>query len=264
MDLGLAGASAVVQGGTQGIGRATAECLAADGARVAVIARTEGDLTETTEHLRALGSPETLALRADVADAEAVAEAFRVVDDRWGSLNILVNAAGPESVGGFEQLSDDDWVTTFDVGLLGVVRCVRAALGLLRRAEWARIVNVSAHSTQRQSPPLVAYTAAKAALTSVSKNLSQALAPDGILVNTVSPGTFSTRAIRGWARSVDVDPDDNRAIMAGIEEHFGHPAQLGRAGDAAEIGAVIAFMASRRNSYMTGADVNVDGGSDFC
>lgn len=264
MDLGLAGATAVVQGGTQGMGRATAECLATDGASVAVLARSERDLDETAEHLLALGSPATLALRADVTNAEQVQDAFRVVADRWGSLNILVNAAGPASAGGFDDLDDDDWVATLDIGLLGMVRCVRAALPLLRRAEWARIVNVSAHSTRRQSPSLVAYTAAKSALTSVSKNLSLALAPEEILVNTVSPGTFATETIRGWAESVGIDPDDHRAIMAGIEQHFGHPSHLPRAGDPAEIGCVIAFLASRRNSYMTGADVNVDGGSDFC
>jgi NAD(P)-dependent dehydrogenase (short-subunit alcohol dehydrogenase family) len=144
-----------------------------------------------------------------------------------------------------------------------MVRCVRAALPLLRAAEWARIVNVSAHSTKRQSAGLVAYTAAKAMVTSITKNLSLSLANDEILVNTVSPGSFATEALRGWAKSVGIDADDLYAVMRGIEEHFGHPAHLPRAGDPGEIGPVIAFVASRRNSYMTGANINVDGGSDF-
>jgi NAD(P)-dependent dehydrogenase (short-subunit alcohol dehydrogenase family) len=144
-----------------------------------------------------------------------------------------------------------------------MIRCVRAALPLLRAAEWARIVNVSAHSTKRQTAALVAYTAAKAVVTSVTKNLSLHLAKDEILVNTVSPGSFASPALRGWASSVGIDPDDLYAIMDGIEKHFGHPAHLPRAGDPAEIGPVIAFVASRRNSYMTGANINVDGGSDF-
>jgi NAD(P)-dependent dehydrogenase (short-subunit alcohol dehydrogenase family) len=82
--------------------------------------------------------------------------------------------------------------------------------------------------------------------------------------NTVSPGSFATESLCGWAKSVGIDPTDLYAVMAGIEEHFGHPAHLPRAGDPAEIGAVIAFVASRRNTYMTGANINVDGGSDFC
>jgi NAD(P)-dependent dehydrogenase (short-subunit alcohol dehydrogenase family) len=264
MDLGLDGATAVVQGGTQGMGRAAAECFAVDGAKVAVLARTQADLDATTARLRELGAPDALGLRADITQLDQVQSAFDEVRERWGTLNILVNATGPTGIGTFEQLSDDDWLATIDIGSLGMIRCVRAALPLLRRAEWARIVNVSAHSTKRQGENLVAYTAAKAIVTSVTKNLSLSLAKDEILVNTVSPGSFATESLCGWATSVGIDPTDLYAVMAGIEEHFGHPAHLPRAGDPAEIGAVIAFVASRRNTYMTGANINVDGGSDFC
>jgi len=263
MDLGLANATAVVQGGTQGMGRAAAECFARDGARVAVLARTTRDLDETCEALRRLGSPETIALQADITKLDEVEGAFRAVGDRWGALNILVCATGPAGLGGIEQLTDEQWWQTIDLGAMGMVRCVRAAIPLMRRAEWARIVNVSAHSTKRQSEGLIAYTAAKAMVTSVTKNLSLALATDEILVNTVSPGSFATETLKGWAKAVGIDPSDLYAIMAGIDEHFGHPAHLPRAGDPKEIGPVIAFLASRVNSYMTGANVNVDGGSDF-
>jgi len=264
MDLGLAGARAVVQGGTQGMGRAAAECFAADGAAVAVMARTQADLDATVHRLRELGAPDALALCADVTKIDQVEAAFEIVRQRWGTLNILVNATGPTGrLGTFDQLSDDDWLAAIELGAMGMVRCVRAALPLLRAAEWARIVNVSAHSTKRQSAGLVSYTAAKAMVTSVTKNLSLYLARDEILVNTVSPGSFATEKLRAWAQSVGIDPTDRYAIMKGIEEHFGHPAHLPRAGDPSEIGPVIAFVASRRNTYMTGADINVDGGSDF-
>jgi 3-oxoacyl-[acyl-carrier protein] reductase len=264
MDLGLAGATAVVQGGTQGMGRAAAECFATDGARVAVLARTQADLDATAGRLQELGAPEAFGLRADITKPEEVEAAFAQVRERWGHLNILVNATGPGGLGGFEQLTDEQWDSTIDLGAMGMIRCVRAALPLLRAAEWARIVNVSAHSTKRQSASLVAYTAAKAMVTCVTKNLSLSLAKDEILVNTVSPGSFATETLRGWAESVGIDPDDLYAVMRGIDEHFGHPAFLPRAGDPAEIGPVIAFVASKRNTYMTGANINVDGGSDFC
>jgi NAD(P)-dependent dehydrogenase (short-subunit alcohol dehydrogenase family) len=263
VDLGLAGAAAVVQGGTQGMGRAAAECFAAEGARVAVIARTRSALDATAEQLRSLGAPEAVGLQADITRPDQVSAAFAEIGERWGELNVLVNATGPTSLGSIEDLTDDDWLATFDLGAMGMIRCVRAALPLLRAAEWARIVNVSAHSTKRQSAGLVAYTAAKSMVTSVTKNLSLHLAKDEILVNTVSPGSFATEALRAWAKSVGIDPDDLYAVMRGIDEHFGHPAHLPRAGDPAEIGAVIAFVASRRNTYMTGANINVDGGSDF-
>ena len=101
----------------------------------------------------------------------------------------------------------------------------------------------------------------------MSKNLSQTLAPDGILVNTVSPGSFLSQGLRDYLRRLPpdrgVNPDDLHDAMRVIAEDFGHPAFLGRAGDPSEMGPVIAFLGSRINSYMTGADVNVDGGSDF-
>ena len=146
---------------------------------------------------------------------------------------------------------------------MGMVHCVRSALPLLRKAAWARIVNFSAHSTQRQSEILPAYTASKAMVTSISKNLSLALAKDEILVNVVSPGSIASESLRGWAESVGVDGSDPYALMAAIDKHFGHPAHMPRAGLPDEIGPVVAFLASRRNSYMTGANINIDGGSDF-
>lgn len=263
MDLGLTDAAAVVVGGGRGMGLAAARCLAADGARVVVVGRTPDVVGEAATALAECGSPDALGLVADVTDAAQVQRVFDEVAQRWGELNILINAVGPGSVGTFEDLTDEQWRAAFDGGVMGMVHCVRSALPLLRAASWARIVNFSAHSTQRQSVILPAYTAAKSALTSVSKNLSLLLAPDEIMVNVVSPGSIASEALIGWAESVGVDGSDPYALMAAIGEHFGHPAHLPRAGLPDEIGPVVAFLASRRNSYMTGADVNVDGGSDF-
>jgi 3-oxoacyl-[acyl-carrier protein] reductase len=264
MDLGLRDAAAVVVGGGRGMGLAAARCLAEDGARVAVVGRTPTVLEAAATDLAQRGSPDALALVADTTSAEQVQRAFDELSARWdGEVNVLVNAVGPGSVGTFDDLTDDQWRAAFDDGVMGMVHCVRSALPLLRKAKWARIVNFSAHSTQRQSVILPAYTAAKAALTSISKNLSLQLAKDEIMVNVVSPGSIASEALVGWAASVGVDGSDPYALMSAIDEHFGHPAHLPRAGQPDEIGPVVAFLASRRNSYMTGANVNVDGGSDF-
>jgi len=263
MDLGLKDAVVIVQGGSRGMGRAAAECLARDGAKIGIIGRTQADIDETVAALKSLGAADAAGFRADIASTPEVEAAFAAIGARWGCVNSLVCAAGAEVVGGFEELSDQDWLDCINLGALGMVRCVRAALPLLRKAEWARIVNFSAHSTKRQSPSLVAYTAAKAMVSSVSKNLSLSLAPDNILVNIVLPGSFASPALKGWASRMGIDPSNLVAIMDGIREHFGHPAHLPRAGEPSEMGPVVAFLASKANSYMTGAFVNVDGGSDF-
>lgn len=150
---------------------------------------------------------------------------------------------------------------------MSCVRSVRAALPMLRAAEWARIVTLSAHSIQRQSPRLVAYTATKAALSSFTKNLSKSLGPEGILVNCVCPGTIVTASFTEILKDVLAADGLNSAnphdVMTWVERTYGHPCDLGRAGLPEEIASATAYLASRRNGYVTGATLNVDGGSDF-
>lgn len=266
MDLGLKGSAAVVTGGSKGMGRAIAEAFADDGARVAVLARSRGPLDETVAELERRGSPDAVGIAVDLTDPAAVAAAFAEVGERWGEVNSLVNPVGPGD-GGFEDLDDAGWDTALQMGLMAAVRCTRAALPLLRQAEWGRVVNFAAHSIQRQNPRIVAYTASKAALASVSKNLAKSLAADGILVNTVSPGTIVTasftEALHPFLEADGLDSSDPVDVMRWIETHFHQPADLGRAGLPEEVASVTVYLASRRNGYVTGANVNVDGGSDF-
>jgi NAD(P)-dependent dehydrogenase (short-subunit alcohol dehydrogenase family) len=267
MDLGLKDATAVVTGGTKGMGRATAELFATEGARVAVLARHAQELEATVAHLIELGSPDAVGIATDVGDPDQITAAFTQLAQRWGSLNSLVNTVGPFA-GTFDDLSDEDWESAFTLGTMSAVRCIRAALPLLRAAEWARIVNFAAHSIRRQSDRLVAYTASKAALASVSKNLARSLGSDGILVNTVSPGTIVTGSFTGTLRPIleaeGLDAGDPYDVMTWVGRTFGHPADLGRAGVPEEVATLTAYLASRSNGYVTGANVNVDGGSDFC
>jgi 3-oxoacyl-[acyl-carrier protein] reductase len=270
MDLGLRDAAVVVTGGTAGMGRATAECYAQDGARVAVLARNQHALDETVAALEAAGSPEALGIATDLSRQDSVERAFERLGARWGRLNVLVNTVGPATpiVGEFDGLDDSKWELAFDLIAMGAVRTCRAALPLLRKAEWARIVNISAHSVQRQSPRLIAYTAGKAALSSLTKNLSQTLAKDGILVNTVSPGSFLTAQVREYLAddmtARGLNPDDPVDVAEVLQEMFGDAlGQMGRAGFPEEIAPMITMLGSRRNTYTTGADLNVDGGSNF-
>jgi NAD(P)-dependent dehydrogenase (short-subunit alcohol dehydrogenase family) len=264
MDLGLKDAVVIVQGGSMGMGLAAARCFAEEGAKVGIIARTRETLDEVVAELLSLGAADAAGFAADITKAHEVDAAFAAIGQRWGHINSLVNCTGPTGVGTFDQLTDKDWFDIIDLGAMGMIRCVRAGLPLIRKASWGRIVNLSAHSIKRQAPNLVAYTAAKAVVASVTKNLSLSLAPENILVNTILPGSYASPALKKWAAREGYDPDDMASVMDGIRDHFGHPAHLPRAGDPSEIGPVIAFVASPRSTYMTGAAINVDGGSDFC
>src|ERR1700674_2226430 len=171
MDLGLAGAAAVVTGGSKGMGLAIAETLAAEGARVAVMARSRAALDAATKSVLAAGAPDAVGISVDMSDADFIAAGFEVVRQRWGRLNSLVHTIGPGD-GYFEEMTDADWDNAVTLGTMSRVRSLRAARPMCRAAEWARIVTLAAHSIKRQNPRIVAYTAAKAALTSVTKKPS--------------------------------------------------------------------------------------------
>jgi 3-oxoacyl-[acyl-carrier protein] reductase len=204
-----------------------------------------------------------LTFAVDTSDEAEVADAFRQIDAKWGEVNALVNAVGPSGSGQFDDLTDDAWMRAFDQGVLTAVRCIRHALPLLRRAQWGRIVNITAMSVQHQSTGLIAYTAAKAALASVSKNLARGLAQDGILVNAVAPGPVLTVPIGAAVRAAHGDPNDPVDAYRVMSEQYGSSVDLGRVALPTEVAEVVAFCASESNTYMTGAHLNVDGGSDF-
>jgi 3-oxoacyl-[acyl-carrier protein] reductase len=253
----------VVCGGSAGIGRAVALRLAAEGGRIALLGRRQEALHRALDRVRSAGASDAVAITTDVTADDEVAAAFRVIDDRWGEVNALINAVGPAGAGRFEELDDAMWHAAFDQGVLTAVRATRHALPLLRRAAWGRIVNITAVSTRHQSPELVAYTTAKAALASVTKNLARSLAADGILVNAVAPGPVLTGSIRAAVRAAGGAADDLHDVYRVMSEQYGSSVDLGRVAEPNEVAEVVAFCASAANTYMTGAHLNVDGGSDF-
>lgn len=266
MDLGLAGAKAVVTGGSKGMGLAIAQTLASEGASVVVMARNRVALDAAVESLKSAGAPNAVGISVDMSDADSITAGFAEVSDRWGQFNSLVHTIGPGD-GYFEEMDDADWDAAFTLGTMSGVRSIRAALPMLRAADWARIVTLSAHSIQRQNPRIVAYTASKAALSSVTKNLSKSLAKDGILVNCVCPGTIVTASFTENLKEIlaadGLDASNPEHVMTWIDRNFHQPCDLGRAGLPEEVASLTTYLASRRNGYVTGATVNVDGGSDF-
>ena len=257
------GAVCVISGGSSGIGLAVAQRLAREGGRIAILGRDPDALELAKGAVEEAGAGAVLPLRADATKNDEVAAAFEEVDAAWGRVHALINAVGPSGAGRFEDLSDEAWLRVFDQGVLTAIRCIRHALPLLRRAEWGRIVNITAISVQHQSTGLIGYTASKAALASITKNLARSLAADGILVNAVAPGPVLTRPIQAAVRAAHGDPGDRHDAYRVMSERYGSAVDLERVADPAEVAEVVAFCASEANTYMTGAHLNVDGGSDF-
>jgi NAD(P)-dependent dehydrogenase (short-subunit alcohol dehydrogenase family) len=153
VDLGLKDANAVVVGGGRGMGLAAARCLADDGARVALLGRTQDVLDRAAEGLAERGSPDAVGLVADTTDAAAVQRVFDEIGERWkGGLNVLINAVGPGTRGTFDDLTDEQWREAFDDGVMGMVHCVRSALPLLRQALRASCAHAPRGSARRNGP----------------------------------------------------------------------------------------------------------------
>lgn len=266
MDLGLSGARAVVTGGSKGMGRAVAETLAAEGAAVAVMARGQQAIDDCVAALHAAGSTDSFGVSTDFADPGSITSSFAAISERWNSANVLVHTIGPRG-GTFDSLDDAAWDETLNVGTMATVRAIRAALPLLRAAEWGRIATFAASSIRRPNDRTIAYTASKSATASITKTLAKSLAADGILVNCVCPGTIVsasfTENLAPWLEADGLDARDPVDVMTWIQDKFGESAALGRAGLPEEIASLTAYLVSRRNGYVTGATINADGGSDF-
>ncbi|MGP4023125.1 SDR family NAD(P)-dependent oxidoreductase [Actinomadura sp. 3N407] len=263
MDLQLAGRVAVVTGASKGIGLAVTRTLLGEGARVAAVSRKTGG------ELDALAGPNLLHVTADLMDPDAPAHAVERAVEAFGGLDVLVNNAGGPPPGadlprfGFTTLADDDWRDMFEFNLFAVVRALRAALPHLLKSDAASIVNVSSGNARRPGPMNYDYNAAKAAVTNLTKGLSEEYAPQGIRVNTVSPGPVRTPWWTDEGGAADIiagatGSDRDAVLERGAAEMMS--LATGRLADPQEVADVIALLASPRSASTTGADFAVDSG----
>lgn len=245
MDLGLKGRKALVTGGTRGIGFAIADTLATEGAAVAICSRTPETVRTAADALRKRGG-QVHAEAVDASDGEALRAFIAGSVAALGGLDILVH-----NVSGWGGLDEAAWRTTFEVDLLGAVRCVDAALPALKQSEAAAIVFISSTAAVEAFRGPRSYNAIKAALLAHANSLSQALAGDRIRVNAVSPGPVFHKD-GPWDRVKRDDPAMYEKVRDSIP--------LGRMGSPQEVANAVAFLASPAAGFITGTNIIVDGG----
>jgi NAD(P)-dependent dehydrogenase (short-subunit alcohol dehydrogenase family) len=267
MDLGVRDRGYLVLGGTAGIGLAAARTLAADGARVAVAGRHRDRADAVAAGLAGGTGTPVVALTGDLTEPGAAEALVAAAADRLGGLRGVAVTTGLGMHGQRDLLAgtDEDWRSTFDDVLLATVRACRAAVPVLVDCGGGAIVTTAAYSIRAPKAHQVPYATLKAGVATLTKSVAKAFGPAGVRANCVCPGATETEVLaamrsglaesRGWP----VDEALERAMV----EDWGMHVALGRAGRPEEVGDVVAFLLSERAAYLTGATVNVDGGTDF-
>ena len=253
MKLNLQNKVAIVTGATQGIGLATAQTLAAEGASVVIAARGRERLDAAVASIHAAGG-KVAAVQADVSKEADCARVVKEALAAFGRIDILVNNAGTSSRNPFESVTDAIWQADFDLKLFGAIRLTRLVIPEMRKQGGGRIINltnVGAKQPPAQSMPTSVTRAAGLAMT---KALSKEFAPDKILVNTVCIGLIRAGQHETKAAKAGRNVEDMYAEM-------GKSIPLGRVGLAEEVANVITFLASDAASYVTGTSINLDGGT---
>lgn len=257
MDLGIDGRTALVLAASRGIGRACAEALSAEGARVAICAREPKGLSDAAAEIAARTGRFVLPVRADVTDPRDVESLFAEVDRRLGLPDILVTNAGGPPPGGFEETADEDWLGAFHLTFLSAVRCIRKCLAPMVERKFGRIVLLASFSVKQPIDNLIQSNALRAAVAGMAKTLAREAAEHNVTVNTVCPGYVLTGRLRAL---IEKRALENRISVEEAMEAAAAEIPAGRFGTPEEIGAVVAFLCSARASYLTGATIQVDGG----
>ncbi|MBE7469473.1 MAG: SDR family oxidoreductase [Anaerolineales bacterium] len=257
MDLGLKDKVALVTASSKGLGWACALALAREGAKVAICARDGKALKAAADEIVMTTGSEVLAVPSDMANSRDIQQVVKETVKHFGKLQILVTNAGGPPAGNFTDFEDRQWQEALNLTLMSTVRLIRAALPYMQQEGWGRIINITSMSVKEPLDNLILSNSIRPAVHGLAKTLSQELAPYGITVNNVMPGTIQTDRIEQLAQA---RAQKNEQSVAEAIAAMGQAVPLGRVGQPEEFGAVVAFLASERASYITGVSLPVDGG----
>jgi 3-oxoacyl-[acyl-carrier protein] reductase len=267
MDLGVRGQSYVVFGGSRGMGLAAARNLVHDGASVALVGRDPARAAQSAETLTAEGDGRAIGLAGDLRQAGEADRLLDAAQEAFGPLRgvAITTGLGMRGQRGLLEATDEDWEDTFSDVLMGTVRACRAAARRLVDAGGGSIVTTSAYSIRSPKPHQAPYGSLKASVATLTKSMAKAFGPMGVRANCVCPGATETDVLAGMRIAVAEERGwpVEEALERVMTEEWGMKVALGRAGTAAELGDAIAFLLSERSGYISGALLNVDGGTDF-
>jgi len=257
MDLGIKNKVALVAGGSMGLGLATAQRLASEGAKVAICALPDEQLSLAKETIAKAGSAEVIAIGADLSNPEEARGFVVRANEHFGAVDILVNNSGGPPAMQFLEISDEQWRQGFHLNLLSTIAMTKAAVPIMKARNWGRVINVTSISVKQPIEGLILSNTIRAGVIGFAKTLATELAPFNITINNVCPGYTLTERVRKLSISVaEKQGTTPEAIIGKWESEI----PMKRLGRPEEFAALVAFLASEPAAYITGAAIQSDGG----
>ncbi|WP_053218520.1 SDR family oxidoreductase [Virgibacillus senegalensis] len=258
MDLQLTGKTAAVTASSKGLGKAAALELAKEGANVLISSRDEQELQKTVEEIKQKSNNDKVAYV--VCDMKNPADIKKMVEQAagfTGTIDILVNNAGGPPSGAFLDFSDEDWQHAFELNLLSFVRTIREVVPYMKKQQSGRIVNIASSSIKSSLDNLILSNTMRPGIVGLAKSLSQELAPDNILINTIGPGRIET----GRIMELNKKTAENKGIsLEQAKKEADRQIPINRLGQPEEFAKTVVFLVSGANTYITGQSLLVDGG----
>ncbi len=259
MDFGLTGKVAIITGGSEGIGKASALRLCEEGAEVAICARRGDVLQKAADEIKAKTGKEVLSMAVDVCNEAQVQELVQKTVDRFGGIDILVNNAGGSRAFPFLEASEETWREDIEIKLFGAIFCSKAVIPYMRKRGGGRIINMTTGGGKAPGQKSVPTSVSRAAGINLTKSMATEYAPENILVNTICLGLLkSMQHERRYEQQKKEQPD---LTLDAWYDELSKRVPVGRVGEAEEVGDLVAFLSSSRAAFITGTSINIDGGA---
>ena len=258
MDLSIQGKNGIVCASSQGLGKSAAVDLAKEGVNLAICSRNKDKINLVKEEIEQIADVKVVAIEADLSSEKDINALFQEAKKELKAIDILINNNGGPPPSTFEELTDEDWQRTFNSTMMSAIRLSKLVLPDMKKNKWGRIINISSVSVKTPVNGLFLSNSIRMGVLGWAKALSDEVAPHGITVNSVCPGTTKTERIE---QILNAQSKSSGKDKSEIEEAMANSIPMLRIGEATDLSALITFLASEKASYMTGLAVQVDGGS---